>query len=76
MAPGPKTPMYSLGQTDDKHFYIRHPRIKALAWSDEANAWVPLTPLFQDRSFLAITFNSEEDLEDYVNEHYLYPRRD
>jgi hypothetical protein len=68
--------MYSLGQTETGRLYIRHPRIPALAWSAEANDWVPLTPLFQGRSFNALTFDTEQELEDYVNDNELYPRRD
>jgi hypothetical protein len=68
--------MYSVGLTPEGRFYIQDPYHKTLAWSPEPATWVPLTPLFDDRSFIAITFDTEEELEDYVNDHELYPRRD
>ena len=67
--------MYSVAATAQGQFYIQHPRQPGLAWSDEAQAWVPYALSGTPNAWIAATFDSEEAADDYATENYLYPRR-
>jgi len=68
--------MYSVGHTAQGRFYLQHPRQPGLAWSDDAQAWVPLALSGTPQAWDAVTFDSEEAADDFATENYLYPRRE
>ncbi len=68
--------MYSVGTTPQGRYYLQHPRQPGLAWSEEANAWVPLALSGTPHAWVVAFFESEEAADDYATDNYLYPRRD
>ena len=68
--------MYSVRQARSGRFYITHPRHPGLAWSHPGNGWVRHTDGEALDGLAVITFNCEQDADDYATENDLYPRRD
>lgn len=68
--------MYTIRTLDNGKLVIGHVMHPGLAWSDEAHGWSPLWAITSSLAFPPIQFDTEEALEHYVNDNYLYPRRD
>jgi hypothetical protein len=68
--------VYSITQTTQGRFLITHPRHPGLAWSELCGAWTPAGSSFADRAFPIVSFDNEQDADDYATDHGLYPRRD
>jgi hypothetical protein len=68
--------MYSVRQATNGRFYLQHPRHPGLAWSHAVAGWVRHTDGEALDTFAVITFNCEDDADEYATEQELYPRRD
>ena len=68
--------MYTVRTLTNGLLVIGHPNQPGLAWSHEAGGWVQCADDGTAAAWPVITFDREEALEDYVNDSYLYPRRD
>lgn len=68
--------MYTPRSNDAGQWYIGHWHHPGLAWSHAAQGWVPLSVSAGHGLWPVSWFDSEEQLEAYVNENHLYPRRD
>lgn len=68
--------MYSVARLSCGRWIVRHPRHPGLAWSHAIADWVQHADGESLTGFAVITFNNEQDADDYATESGLYPRRD